>query len=183
MYDPRVDHVTFKLKVMQRFKDVVECKGDVRKWAIIPGYNLRWIKSSSKQLDDKCHKGCNWRLYGSMLRHENTFVIKTLTDVHICYMVQHNRQVTNKFMANEFMDKFKRNPFWPMKEMEAEIIDKYGAIVHNWLCYKARQLAQIMIKGTLEEHYGKVGRYLKEQMRIDPNGSFILQVDLDETII
>ena len=37
-----------------------------------------------------------------------------------------------------------------------------------------------MIKGTLEEHYGKVTRYLKEQMRIDPNGSFILQTDLDE---
>ena len=37
-----------------------------------------------------------------------------------------------------------------------------------------------MIKGTLEEHNGKVRRYLKEQMRIDPNGSFIFQANLDE---
>ena len=84
-------------------------------------------------------------------------------------------------MANEFMDKFKRNPFWPVKEMEAKMMDKYGVIVNNWQCYKARQLAQKMIKGTLEEHYGKVRRYLKEQMRIDHNGSFILQANLDET--
>ena len=54
VYDPRVYHVTFKFKVMQRFKDAFECKGVVRKWAIIHGYNLRWIKSSSKQLDARC---------------------------------------------------------------------------------------------------------------------------------
>ena len=84
-------------------------------------------------------------------------------------------------MTNEFMDKFKRNPLWPVKEMEAEMMDKYGAIVHNCQCYKARQLAQKIIKGTLEEHYGKVRRYSKEEMMIDPNGSFILQAHLDET--
>ena len=40
VYEPRVDHSTFKFNVMQRFKDATECKGDVRKWAIIHGYNL-----------------------------------------------------------------------------------------------------------------------------------------------
>ena len=93
-------------------------------------------------------------MYGSMLTHENYCVIKSLTDVHTCYRVQHNRQVTTEFMASEFMDKFKMNPFWPMKQMEAKMMDKYGVIVRNWQCYKARQLAQKMIKGTLKEHYG-----------------------------
>ena len=71
-----------------------------------------------------------------MLRHKNTFVIKTLTEVHTCYRMQHNRQVTVEFMVNEFMDKFKRNPFWPVKEMKAEMMDTYGVIVLNWQCYK-----------------------------------------------
>ena len=43
------------------------------------------------------------------------------------------------------------------------------------------QLAHKMIKGTLEDNYGKVMSYLKEQMRIDPIGSFILQANFDET--
>ena len=90
------------------------------------------------------------------MSHEKTLVIKTLTDVHTGYRVQHYKQVTTEFIANEFMDKFKRNPFWPTKEMEAETMDKYEAIVINLQCYKARQLAQKMIKGTLEVHYGKV---------------------------
>ena len=114
-----------------RFKDVAESKSVVRKWEIIRGYNLHWIKSTSKQLDARCQEGCNWRLYGSMLSHEKTFVIKTLIDVHTCYKVQHNRLVTTEFMANEFMDKFKRNPLWPVKEMEAEMVDKYGVMVKS----------------------------------------------------
>ena len=31
VYDPRVDHATFKFKVIQRFKYASACKGDVRK--------------------------------------------------------------------------------------------------------------------------------------------------------
>ena len=31
-------------------------------------------------------------------------------DVQTCYRVQHNRQVTVKFIENEFIEKFKRNP-------------------------------------------------------------------------
>ena len=59
VYDPRVDHVTFKFKVMLRFKDVAEFKGDVRKRIIIHKYNFHWIKSISKQLDARCQEGCN----------------------------------------------------------------------------------------------------------------------------
>ena len=61
------------------------------------------------------------------------------------------------------------------------MINKYGVKVNSWQCYKVRQIAQKMIKGKLEEHYGKVRRYLEKQMRIDSNGSFILHTDLDET--
>ena len=68
----------------------------MRKWAILNGYNIQWVKSTSTQLDARCQDGCMWRLYGSMLRHEKTFVNKTLVDVHTCYRVQHNRHVFAK---------------------------------------------------------------------------------------
>ena len=67
-----------------------------------------------------------------MLRHENTFVIKTLIDVHSCYRLQHNRQVTVEFIANEFIEKFKKNPSWLVKEIEAKMMDKYGVKVNSW---------------------------------------------------
>ena len=51
--------------------------------------------------------------------------------MHTCSRVQHNIHVTIEFMANEFMDKFKRNPFWLVKEMEAEMMDIYGVSVHD----------------------------------------------------
>ena len=110
------------------------------------------------------------------------FVIKTLTDKHTCYRVHHNHQVTTKFIAIESMPKFKRNPFYPIKDMEAEILEKYGALVSVDKCYGAIMLAHNMLKGTLEVHYGKVRSYLLKQKRIDPSGCFILQTNLDEAI-
>ena len=44
VYDPRVDYVTFKFKLMQRFNDIAECKGVVKKWAIIYGYNFAGLR-------------------------------------------------------------------------------------------------------------------------------------------
>ena len=41
------------------------------------------------------------------------------------------------------------------------------------------QLAVLQVQN--KSSHEKVGRYLNEQMRFDPNGSFILQADLDET--
>ena len=93
MYGPRVNHTTLNPKVMQRYNDARECKLMVRKWAILNGYNIRWVKRTSRQLNARCQEGCKWRLYGSMLTHEKTLVIKTPTIVHTCYRVQHNRQV------------------------------------------------------------------------------------------
>ena len=64
--------------------------------------------------------------------------------------------------------------------MEAKILKKCGALVSVDKCYRARMLAHNMLKGTLEEHYGKVMSYLLKQKRIDLNGCLILQTYLDE---
>ena len=91
--------------------------------------------------------------------------------------------VTVEFKAQEFMPKFKMNPFWSIKEVEVEMMDRYGAIFNVYKCYRARSLAQLaqnMLKGTLEQHYTKLQIFLEEQKRIDPRGCFVQQNDLDE---
>ena len=82
--------------------------------------------------------------------------------------------------ANELMSKFKRNPFYQVKDMEAEILENYGALVSGDKYYIAIMLDHNMLIGTLDEHYGKFRSYLLEQKMIYPSGCFILQTDLDE---
>ena len=65
-------------------------------------------------------------------------------------------QVTVEFMAHEFKDKFKMNLFWSIKEMEIDMMDRYGTIVNVYKCYRARNLAQNILKGSLEKHYTKL---------------------------
>lgn len=59
-----IPHLSFRTR--QRFKDAIECKVAVRKWAIHDGYNIWWKRSTTKNLDGGCENGCQWRLYGSM---------------------------------------------------------------------------------------------------------------------
>ena len=61
----------------------MECKLVVRKWVIHNGYNIWFKKFNKRQLKGHCLKGCEWRLYGIMLAHEHTIVIKALIDKHI----------------------------------------------------------------------------------------------------
>lgn len=47
------------------------------------------------------------------------------------------------------MPKFKRNPFWSVKEIETEMMKRFGVIVTIWQCYRDRFLAQNMLRGDL----------------------------------
>lgn len=77
------------------------------------------------------------------------------------------------------MPKFKRNPFFHVKEIESEMMKRFGVAVTIWHCYTARFLAQNMW-WTLMQHYGNCRSYLLEQMRIDLRGYFILQAESDQ---
>ena len=48
------------------------------------------------------------------------------------------------------MPKFSRNLFWLIKEMEAKMMDRYGATANVQQCYIARMLAQHMMRGILK---------------------------------
>ena len=80
------------------------------------------------------------------------------------------------------MPKFKRNSFWHVKEIEVEMMERFGVSVTVWQCYRARFLAQNILMGTLEQYYGKCKSYLLEHMRIDLTWCFILQTDLNQAM-
>ena len=60
-------------------------------------------------------------------------------------------------------------------------MERYGVSVNVWQCYRARIIAQKMLKSTLKQHYAKLRRYLEEQMRIYLTVCFLLQTDFDES--
>lgn len=179
IYAKNCDHKALELKAGMRFKDLAECKEAVKQWAILNGHNIKWHLSSSKKLQAKCQKPCKWVMYASKVAHEPTCVIRTYPEKHECLWVNRNRQVNSVWIAKTFIERLKRNPQYPVTDMQAELREQYGVHVSLTACYRGRDKFSELVKGSLEAHYSKLVPYLTELTRMDREGRFELKTYLD----
>lgn len=58
-------------------------------------------------MEAKCASGYDWRLYGSWVQDEKTFVIKRVGNPHSYNKSLTNRQATSTWLAREYMPKIR----------------------------------------------------------------------------
>lgn len=88
-----------------KFIDSVQCRQAIQRYAMCKGYNVRILKSEMKKLFVRYELGCTWRLYGSLMQDEHTFLIKTLVKEHKCFRSLRNRQAISEWIAKEYLEK------------------------------------------------------------------------------
>ncbi|CAN1120443.1 hypothetical protein LINPERHAP2_LOCUS198 [Linum perenne] len=64
--------------------------------------------------------------------------------------------------------------------MKREIQLTYGIGINSNKCYRARNEARTLLEGTLEDEYKKLRPYVAALQRADPEGQFILEVDIHQ---
>ncbi|XP_057778387.1 uncharacterized protein LOC130997145 [Salvia miltiorrhiza] len=178
-YDKDCDHKRLKLQLGMQFKDVEECKSAVKLWAIMNGYNIRWVKSEFDRVKAICEKECPWKLYASTLTREPTCVIKTYVGEHDCVRPLHNRQATSGWIAEQMFEHIKSNPLMRAQEIQLLLRKKYNTRVELLQCYRAKDTALKKLRGTLEEHYAKLRSYISELQKRDTDGNFCVKTYLD----
>ena len=70
-----------------------------------------------------------------------------------CSKATRNSQVTYKWIANHFLDKFRTNHDWKSIDIMREIHEQLGVKVSRQTCSRAKADARNMIEGSLEDHY------------------------------
>ena len=58
---------------------------------------------------------------------------------------------------------------WKVTYMLREINEKFGIIVSEQTCYRARSAAQKMLQGTLNEHSHMIPAYVQELRKVNDN--------------
>ncbi|KAK9079880.1 hypothetical protein SSX86_001553 [Deinandra increscens subsp. villosa] len=160
-----------------RFPTRAAFKEAVRRYAVNNGRNLRISVSNRKRggrIGVKCVDGCPFKLYCSVNEKSGCLMVKKTVVTHTCMRnMTKNRQLTTEFVATDFLLIFKTRPFWPAKEIQAAIKEKYKVFVTKWFAYKAKSSAHTKLHGSMKEHYGSIGSYL-EMLRIkNPTSIFI----------
>ncbi|CAN1787049.1 hypothetical protein LINPERHAP1_LOCUS17473, partial [Linum perenne] len=101
-------------------------------------------------------------------------------DQHTCPRALVNKQASAKWIAKTYLEKFRINPKWDISDMKRKIQLTYGIGINSNKCYRARNEARTLLEGTLEDEYKKLRPYVAALQRADPEGQFILEVDIHQ---
>ncbi|KAH6761555.1 hypothetical protein C2S52_018988 [Perilla frutescens var. hirtella] len=169
-YDPKCDHKSLKLVIGMQFEDGFQCKHAIQTISIENGDPIRFTRFNKTQCEAKCIPQCGWRCYGSLVKKDGTFVIKSLSGDHKCPREMNNKQATSEWIAREYLNKFRMRPNMSVKELELDIMSRFACEVTPWRLYKAKWKIQEKLRGSVSEHYGGLRRYIVELMKIDKEG-------------
>ncbi|CAN1278112.1 hypothetical protein LINPERPRIM_LOCUS16538 [Linum perenne] len=178
IYDPNCDHNHLQFVLGMKFISPTQFKHAVVKHAIYAGANLKWLRTGRLRCEAVCRaKGCNWRIYGAWYRINKSFMVRGLGDRHTCPRSQEINQATAKFIAIDFLERFRINRDWDVGQIVAEVRLRYGIEVTPRHCYRAKKKAEDMLNGDLKLEYRQLRNYIAELKRADPRGQFMLEVD------
>ena len=119
------------------FESHAEFTSAVKSYSIANGFNIKFRKLGQQKVEVLCNRDCPWRIYVNLDGSKEYFVVKTLSDIHMCSRAPRNRQADYKWIATHFLEKFRMDMNWKVPDMLWEINEKFGIIVLEQTCCRA----------------------------------------------
>ncbi|XP_057792989.1 uncharacterized protein LOC131009591 [Salvia miltiorrhiza] len=173
-YVPKTKPKKLDLQLGMRFADGFECKEALRDNAIANGKHIRFGKVTKASCRATCTPPCKWTVFASLVEAHDTFMIKTYVPNHTCTRKTNNKLVSSRWIATKYQNVFRVQPNLPIKLLAEDIRNRHKTIVTRDRLYRARTIAQEMMRGSVEGHYALLRRYVAELMRVDKEGTYRL---------
>ncbi|CAN1300963.1 hypothetical protein LINPERPRIM_LOCUS24757 [Linum perenne] len=110
IYDPNCDHKHLHFVLGMKFISPTQFKHAVVNHAIYAGANLNWLRTGKARCEAVCHEeDCNWRIYCAWYCRNKSFMVQGLGDRHTCPRAQSINEATVKFIAIDFLKRFRIN--------------------------------------------------------------------------
>nr|POE89353.1 hypothetical protein CFP56_01717 [Quercus suber] len=129
------------------FSDHKEFKRAVQSYRIKHEYLLLIVKNESQKVSYKC-ENCEWYIYASWDREENSLLVKTYWEKHTCSRVFHSRMVSARWIAVAWLEVFKGKPNIKSAEIKEGIKNQFQVDISLDKAFRARQIALEMPKGS-----------------------------------
>ncbi|XP_057791287.1 uncharacterized protein LOC131008423 [Salvia miltiorrhiza] len=148
-------------------------------WAIENGRYIRFRAVSKKKILAKCTSPCPWKVWASIVPSNGTFMIKSYVGDHNCPKAMSNKLLSSQRIAHRYLNVYRVRYNLCVKELGADILERFKVRVPKDRLYKARRIAQEMVRGSIEEHYAFVKNYVAELLRVDEEGRYELVLEAD----
>ncbi|XP_057792920.1 uncharacterized protein LOC131009535 [Salvia miltiorrhiza] len=181
VYDPSCDHSKMQPVIGMYFQDGLQCRAALTTWAIENGRYVRFKGVSKKKLLAECTLPCPWKLYASSVQSNGTFMIRSCGGDHTCAKAMSNKLLSSQWIATRYLNVYRVRYNLSVKDLSADILERFKVRVPKDRLYKARRMAQEMVRGSVDQHYGMIKNYVAELRRVDPEGKFELVLQADNT--
>jgi hypothetical protein len=161
-----------------KFADVYQFREAVREYNLKIGKDLSFVKNDKDKVIIVCKdEHCNYRVYGSQVRDEMTFQIKTYNPNHTCTRAYKNSAMNSKWISKRYMETFRHDIKKPTLALQQEIKSKWNAEVSRMQVYRARRRAAENIQGSHKEQYKKIWDYCKTLKETNVGTTALLDVE------
>ncbi|XP_057780140.1 uncharacterized protein LOC130998748 [Salvia miltiorrhiza] len=179
VYDPKCDHSKLEIVIGMHFQDGFQCREALTTWAVENGRYIRFRAVSKKKLLAKCTPLCPWKVFASALQGNGNFFIKSYAGDHNCAKAMSNKLLSSQWVAKRYLNVYRVRYNLGVKDLGADILERFKVRVPKDRLYKARRLAQEMVRGSIEQHYGSLRNYIADLRRVDGEGHYELLLEAD----
>ncbi|XP_035546580.1 uncharacterized protein LOC118348629 [Juglans regia] len=176
--DIAVDLEKPKISVGMKFGSTAQFRETIRRLNLNIGKSIKFAKNDGDRVTVVCNTPkCPYRVYGSWIRGQQTFQIKSMNPRHDCSRSYKNLIVTSSWIADKMMPLFISQPNVPIKALVDEIKRKWGVEVPKMKLYRARAKAQFTIFGSHIEQYAKVWDYCETLKQRNQGSCLLVRVE------
>jgi hypothetical protein len=113
----------------------------VREYNLFRGKDVVFTKNDGNRVIGVCRsrdKGCPWRVYGSLVMSEVTFMLRSLNPKHQCTRCYKSSIVTSRWIADRMVHKFKTQPNYPLASLYDDVKRRWNVDVTTKQLYRAK---------------------------------------------
>ena len=161
-----------------KFADVYQFREAVREYNLKIRKDLSFVKNDKDKVIIVCKdEHCNYRVYGSQVRDEMTFQIKTYNPNHTCIRAYKNSAINSRWISKRYMETFKHDIQKLALALQQEIKGKWNVDVNKMQVYRARKMAAENIQGSHKEQYQKFWDYCETLKETNVDSTTLLDVE------
>ncbi|CAN7092263.1 unnamed protein product [Brassica rapa subsp. narinosa] len=170
------------IKVNSYFKTKRELMLRMKKWALEWKFEYKTVSSNKSRVLLSCvDENCTWRMRAIKLHVSDFFVIKKYVHEHTCdttHRKANHRQASAKLLGSLISSNYgeKKEGLKP-KQIIEQVRMLHGVHINYKQSWRVREEAQILVRGTPEDSYYNLSRWLYKITETNPGSLTYQHVD------
>ncbi|XP_048593423.1 uncharacterized protein LOC111215237 [Brassica napus] len=170
------------IKVNSYFKTKRELMLRMKKWALEWKFEYKTVSSNKSRVLLSCvDENCTWRMRAIKLPVSDFFVVKKYVHEHTCdttHRKANHRQASAKLLGSLISSNYgeKKEGLKP-KQIIEQVRMLHGVHINYKQAWRVREEAQILVRGTPEDSYYNLSRWLYKITETNPGSLTYQHVD------